>query len=65
MMVEWHVTPDYIVNHWTEELLNLMIEKMMERKQAGLKESKPAQSEELLFSRAGIKRVDGSITDAH
>ena len=32
MMSEWHVTPDYIVNNWTEELLSLMIEKLAERR---------------------------------
>ncbi len=26
------MTPDYIVNNWTEELLNLMVEKLAERK---------------------------------
>ena len=31
-MVEWHVTPDYIVNNWTDELFNLMAEKLVERK---------------------------------
>lgn len=32
-MAEWHLPPDYIVNNWTEELLNLMVEKLTERKQ--------------------------------
>ena len=32
-MVEWHLPPDHIVTHWTHELLNLMIEKMVERKE--------------------------------
>ncbi len=31
MMSEWHVTPDYIVNNWTDELLDLMIKKRNER----------------------------------
>lgn len=31
-MSEWHVTPDYIVNNWTDELLDLMIEKLVERR---------------------------------
>lgn len=31
-MSEWHVTPDYVINHWTDELLNLMVEKLAERK---------------------------------
>ena len=31
-MAEWHLPPDHIVVNWTDELLNLMIEKMVERK---------------------------------
>lgn len=31
-MSEWHLPPDLIVNNWTEELLDLMIEKLTERK---------------------------------
>ena len=31
-MSEWHVTPDYIVSHWTDELFDLMAEKLIERK---------------------------------
>lgn len=33
LMSEWHIAPDYIVNHWTDELLDLMIEKLAERKE--------------------------------
>lgn len=33
MLAEWHITPDYIVNNWTEELLSLMCEKLSERKE--------------------------------
>ena len=32
-MVEWGITPDYIVNNWDEDLLNLMLEKLSRRKQ--------------------------------
>ena len=31
-MSEWHVTPDYIVNNWTDEFFDLMVEKLVERK---------------------------------
>lgn len=31
-MAEWHITPDYIINNWTDELLDLMCEKLAERK---------------------------------
>jgi len=33
-MSEWHVTPDYIVTHWTDELFDLMVEKLTERKKS-------------------------------
>lgn len=31
-MAEWHLTPEYILDNWTDEELNLMIEKLAERK---------------------------------
>lgn len=31
-MSEWHLPPDYIVTHWTDELFDLMVEKLTERK---------------------------------
>ncbi|GAG91868.1 unnamed protein product [marine sediment metagenome] len=33
LMSEWHVTPDYIVNNWTDELFDLMVEKLVERRE--------------------------------
>lgn len=64
-MVEWHVTPDYIENNWTDELFNLMMEKLVERKQRHLKEiSKTSGNvgkvpEVELFRRAGkLIKVD-------
>jgi len=33
LLAEWHMPPDHIVSNWTDELLNLMIEKLVERKQ--------------------------------
>jgi len=32
-MTEWHLPPDYILDNWTDEQFNLMIEKLIERKQ--------------------------------
>lgn len=32
-MTEWHITPDYIMDNWTDELFDLMLEKLIERKQ--------------------------------
>lgn len=31
-MSEWHLAPEYIINNWTDEKLDLMIEKLTERK---------------------------------
>ena len=31
-MAEGYPPPDYIVNNWTDELFNLMVEKLVERK---------------------------------
>ena len=35
-MAEWHLPPDYIVDNWTDELLELMCEKLVKRKQREL-----------------------------
>jgi len=55
-MSEWHITPDYIVNNWTDELLTLMIEKLVERKNPEPRESRPERdgmvSDHLLFQKA-------------
>ena len=34
-MAEWHVTPEYIVNNWTDEKFDLLVSKLAERKQQG------------------------------
>jgi len=53
-LAEWHVTPDYIVNNWTEELLNLMVDKLVERKQMYIsKGSSGKVSDTELFARTG------------
>ena len=31
-MIEWHLAPEYIINNWTDEKLDLMLEKLTERK---------------------------------
>ena len=59
-MTEWHVTPDYIVNNWTDELLNLMVEKLLERKKREVQAMndpsgaghEPEVSDEVFFARA-------------
>lgn len=52
MMREWHVTPDYIANNWTEELITLMLEKLVERKERErMPPSKQKVPEQELFAR--------------
>ena len=57
-MAEWHVPPDYIVNNWTEEQLNLYVEKLVERKEretSAVRSPAPvkqSESEELFFAKA-------------
>ena len=31
-MSEWHLTPEYIIDNWTDEKFNLMVEKLVDRK---------------------------------
>ena len=51
-MAEWHITPDYIVNNWTEELLNLMIDKLTERKERE-RSPKPPEENDANLARMG------------
>ena len=55
-MAEWHVTPDYIVNNWTDELFNLMVDKYVERRQqetqATPETGEQKVSDKMLFAQA-------------
>ncbi|MCJ7828157.1 MAG: hypothetical protein MUP81_00255 [Dehalococcoidia bacterium] len=60
-MSEWHLPPDYIMSHWTEELLVLMIDKLIDRKNrevaamSGHSYSGRVVSDDQFFREAGIK----------
>ena len=62
-MTEWHLPPDYITSNWTDELLDLMVNKLVERKEREKRVmdsgGKHTVSDNELFSRAGhlIKRI--------
>ena len=63
-MVEWHVTPDYIVNNWTDELLNLMMEKLVERKQreaSAVKESGSRSPKDRTVSTETLSAMSGGM----
>jgi hypothetical protein len=56
--VEWHLTPEYIHEHWTEELLTLMFLKRQRRieRHAEAVGDKPREiSDSQLFERMGVK----------
>ena len=55
MMAEWHQPPDHIVNNWTDELLDLMIQKFNERHKVKPAEGEPKVSDDTFFRQAGIK----------
>ena len=60
-MTEWHLPPDYIMSHWTEELFVLMIDKLVERKkrEAAIMQGHSSQmSDAEFFKMAGIKVVN-------
>ena len=53
MLAEWHLSPNYIVDNWTDELLALMTEKLTDR-MARLTGTKTREMKEAeLFSKAG------------
>lgn len=56
-MAEWHVTPDYIVNNWTDELLDLMLGKLAERRKREVQAMRPGDS--------GGHKVPDNILFAH
>lgn len=62
LMSEWHVTPDYIANNWSEELLDLMIEKLGKRYERMNEKHPPKKvdqdhwvSDDALFAELGRK----------
>jgi len=63
LLAEWHITPDYIVSNWTDELLELMVKKLTDRKQremGAVEHIKPQSnnkvvSDETLFGQLGKK----------
>ena len=64
-MVEWHVTPDYIVSNWTDELLHLMVGKLNERKHGEREavedhDTSGKASDTDLFNRMGVKVKHGN-----
>jgi hypothetical protein len=57
--VEWHLPPEYILDNWTDEELEIMVEKLVERKDRELralgKKTPKTVPEPQFFAQAGIK----------
>lgn len=57
-MAEWSVTPDYIVDNWPDDLFNLMVEKLAERRRRKVEAVPPGDlggyraPDSVLFARA-------------
>ena len=51
-MAEWHLTPEYILDNWTEEKFSLMTQKLVERKQRLNKPAPPKVNDTDLFAQA-------------
>ena len=60
-MAEWHITPDYILNNWTDEQLDLYIEKLVERKKREVQAMRPAS----LPGDSGGYKVPDSVLFTH
>jgi len=56
-MSEWHLPPDYIVTHWTDELFTLMVEKLTERKKPIKTPDKTVSAEMLAAQSRGMIEV--------
>jgi len=57
--VEWGLDPVYIVNNWTDELLDLMIEKLVKRKKLAMEpnDSEGVTADELAMRSNGMIKV--------
>ena len=59
MLAEWHIPPEYIIENWTQEKFELMVEKLSERKKREIAAQtgrvNRVVSDEQLFRMTGIK----------
>ena len=64
-MVEWHITPDYIVNNWTDELLELMSEKLRDRKEREAKAMRTGEDPTEVSEEAFLSAASNMIEVKH
>jgi len=59
LLAEWHIPPEYIIENWTQEKFELMVEKLSERKKREIAAQtgrvNRVVSDEQLFRMTGIK----------
>ena len=60
-MFEWHTTPDYIVNNWTDELFELMVVKMVERKKRETDAMNKASGKKTYSDGSGLKQMGSMV----
>ena len=60
-MCEWHVTPDYIVSHWTDELFELMVVKMAERINREAEAKDRASGKRVTSDDSGLKYMGSMV----
>ena len=60
-MVEWHTTPDYIVNNWTDELFELMVLKMVERKNKETEAMNKASGKQVTSDSSSLRQMGSMV----
>ena len=60
-MFEWHTTPDYIVTNWTDELFELMVVKMVERKNRETDAMNKTSGKRVTSDGSGLKRMGNMV----
>jgi len=64
-MVEGYPPPDYIVNNWTDELLELMSEKLRDRKEREAKAMRTGEEPTEVSEQAFLSAASNMIGEKH
>ena len=60
-MAEWGIAPDYIVKNWTDELFELMIVKLVERKDRETESMNKASGKQVTSDGSGLKQMGSMV----
>ena len=58
ILAEWGTTPDYIVEHWTDEILDLMLHSLLARKR---REAPPGEEHDVGSEEAALARMNSVV----